>query len=55
LVEITDLYGKVVLQQQVTVSEGRLMKQLSLDGLNTAVYFVRVSDGRQVYAGKFVR
>jgi hypothetical protein len=55
LVEITDLYGKVVLQQQVTVSEGRLMKQLSLDGLNTAVYFVRVSDGRQVYVGKFVR
>lgn len=55
VLEVTDLYGKVIQQMQVTVSEGLLKKQLSLETLAGAVYFVRVSDGRQVYVGKFVR
>lgn len=52
--QITDLYGKIVQQMQVPVSEGHVKKQLPLTGLPGSVYFVRVSDGRQVFVAKFV-
>jgi hypothetical protein len=55
ILEVTDLFGKTVEYKQLSVSEGRLQQQLSLEGLAGAVYFVRVSDGRQVYVGRFVR
>lgn len=55
VIELTDLYGKTVQQLKVIVSEGRVQQQLSLEGLAGSVYFVRVSDGRQVYVGRFVR
>lgn len=55
LLQVYDVKGQLILNEESKMQKGAISKQLSLDNLGKGIYVVKVLDGSTVYTERFVK